>query len=169
MAAFGRCFHRLPRVQVAQGMAGLEGATPPIVHRDLKPSNVFVDAGGGARVADMNLSLRLHEDCLANLTGETGTYLYMSPEMMRHEVRPCDLSWPPSATSPLCFHQHIPAAECPSDQLCFVDLKLWIRQPTLLPTTGKITKPETQQVSKQQECRLFHIGSLSAVCTGICS
>lgn len=68
-------------------MAGLEGAQPPIVHRDLKPSNVFVDGAGGARVADMNLSLRLHEDCLANLTGETGTYLYMSPEMMRHEVR----------------------------------------------------------------------------------
>eukprot|EP00892_Ulva_mutabilis_P004390 jgi/Ulvmu1/2322/UM013_0170.1 len=73
-------------LHVAQGMAGLEGAKPPIAHRDLKPSNVFVDAGGGARIADMNLSLRLHEDCLANLTGETGTYLYMSPEMMRHEV-----------------------------------------------------------------------------------
>jgi serine/threonine protein kinase len=67
-------------------MAGLEGEDPPIVHRDLKPSNVFVDGAGTARVADMNLSLRLNEDTLALLTGETGTYLYMSPEMMRHEV-----------------------------------------------------------------------------------
>lgn len=89
------------RVQVAQGMAGLEGAQPPIVHRDLKPSNVFVDGAGGARVADMNLSLRLHEDCLANLTGETGTYLYMSPEMMRHEVRPA-----PSAAA--CLFRSFP-------------------------------------------------------------
>lgn len=69
-------------------MAGLEGEDPPIVHRDLKPSNVFVDGAGAARVADMNLSLRLNEDSLALLTGETGTYLYMSPEMMRHEVWP---------------------------------------------------------------------------------
>jgi serine/threonine protein kinase len=75
------------RVQVAQGMAAMEAVEPPIAHRDLKPSNVFLDAAGAARVADMNLSLRLHESSLASLTGETGTYLYMSPEMMRHEVR----------------------------------------------------------------------------------
>lgn len=82
-------------LQVAQGMAGLEGEDPPIVHRDLKPSNVFVDGAGVARVADMNLSLRLNEESLAMLTGETGTYLYMSPEMMRHEVcHPTDtVSW----------------------------------------------------------------------------
>jgi serine/threonine protein kinase len=67
-------------------MAALEAVEPPIAHRDLKPSNVFLDGGGGARVADMNLSLRLHPESLACLTGETGTYLYMSPEMMRHEV-----------------------------------------------------------------------------------
>jgi serine/threonine protein kinase len=74
-------------MQVAQGMAALESLDPPIVHRDLKPSNIFIDGGGCARVADMNLSLRLHPDSLVNLTGETGTYMYMSPEMMRHEVR----------------------------------------------------------------------------------
>ena len=70
----------------AQGMAGWEGEDPPIVHRGLKPSNVLLDGAGAARIADMNLSLRLGEDALAMLTGETGTYLYMSPEMMRHEV-----------------------------------------------------------------------------------
>lgn len=67
-------------------MAALEALDPPIAHRDLKPSNVFLDASGAARVADMNLSLRLDEDGLADQTAETGTYLYMSPEMMRHEV-----------------------------------------------------------------------------------
>jgi serine/threonine protein kinase len=75
-------------VQVSQGMAALESLDPPIVHRDLKTSNVFIDGGGCARVADMNLSLRLHPESLVDLTGETGTYFYMSPEMMRHEVRP---------------------------------------------------------------------------------
>ena len=73
-------------MQVAQGMTALEAVDPPIVHRDLKPSNIFLDRSGAARVADMNLSLRLHESSVSSLTGETGTYLYMSPEMMRHEV-----------------------------------------------------------------------------------
>ena len=80
-------------MQVAQGMAALEAVEPAIVHRDLKPSNVFLDRAGGARVADMNLSLRLNPHSLANQTGETGTYLYMSPEMMRHEVRARARKW----------------------------------------------------------------------------
>jgi serine/threonine protein kinase len=86
-------------------MAALEGADPPIVHRDLKPSNVFIDGANCARVADMNLSVRLHEESLATLTGETGTYLYMSPEMMRHEVCSCALSCEKSSSrsSDLCL------------------------------------------------------------------
>ncbi len=45
------------------------------------------DAGGHARVADMGLSRRLEPGAAANLTGETGTYFYMAPEVFRHEVR----------------------------------------------------------------------------------
>ena len=32
-------------LDVARGMAALEGNDPPIVHRDLKPSNIFIDSG----------------------------------------------------------------------------------------------------------------------------
>ena len=58
---------------------------PPLLMRsDLKPSNVFVDAGGAARVGDFGLARRLlPEESRASLTGETGTYLYMAPEVMR--------------------------------------------------------------------------------------
>eukprot|EP00891_Asterochloris_glomerata_P002868 jgi/Astpho2/2868/Aster-01022 len=73
-------------LDVARGMQAMEEADPPIVHRDLKPSNVFIDAGGQARVADMGLARWLTAENMANLTGETGTYLYMSPEMIRHEL-----------------------------------------------------------------------------------
>lgn len=45
------------------------------------------DAAGHARVADMGLARRLEPGAAANLTGETGTYYYMAPEMFRHEVR----------------------------------------------------------------------------------
>lgn len=65
-------------------MQALHGQKPCIMHRDLKPSNVFMDAGGSARVADFGLVRRLQPDeSRATLTGETGTYLYMAPEVMR--------------------------------------------------------------------------------------
>ncbi|KAF5827899.1 kinase-like domain-containing protein, partial [Dunaliella salina] len=67
-------------------MEALESLQPPILHRDLKPSNVFIDGAGHARVADLGLSRRLLPEIQAELTGETGTYLYMAPEVMRHEV-----------------------------------------------------------------------------------
>ena len=35
----------------------------------------------------MGLSRRLEPGAAANLTGETGTYFYMAPEVFRHEVR----------------------------------------------------------------------------------
>ena len=46
----------------------------------------FVVAGGHARVADMGLARWLTPESMGVLTGETGTYLYMSPEMIRHEL-----------------------------------------------------------------------------------
>ncbi|EIE27354.1 kinase-like protein [Coccomyxa subellipsoidea C-169] len=71
---------------VAQGMQALEAAEPPILHRDLKPSNVFLDVSGRPCVADMGLARRLTPASAACLTGETGTYVYMAPEMIRHEL-----------------------------------------------------------------------------------
>lgn len=71
---------------VAQGMCALEATNPPILHRDLKPTNIFIDDAGHARVGDFGLARRLMPGGSATLTGETGTYLYMSPEMIRHDV-----------------------------------------------------------------------------------
>ena len=72
---------------VARGMVAFEQAAPfPILHRDLKPSNVFVDGGGAPRVADAGLARFLAPGDAATLTGETGTYAYMAPEVFRHEL-----------------------------------------------------------------------------------
>lgn len=68
--------------QVARALAALEAAVPPLLHRDVKPSNIFIDGSGGARLGDFGLARALPA-CRAELTGETGTYLYMSPEMVR--------------------------------------------------------------------------------------
>lgn len=73
-------------LQIAQGMLALELCDPPILHRDLKPSNIFIDGCGHARVGDFGLARRLPVTNMSTLTSETGTYVYMSPEMVRHEI-----------------------------------------------------------------------------------
>lgn len=74
-------------LDVARGMQALEQHDPPILHRDLKPSNIFLDDRGLAKVADLGLARALDAAALGgDLTGETGTYAYMSPENVRHEL-----------------------------------------------------------------------------------
>ena len=71
---------------VAQGMCAFEQARPhPLLHRDLKPSNVLLDASGKPRVADVGLARALAPGQSHELTGETGTYLYMSPEVFSNQ------------------------------------------------------------------------------------
>ena len=69
---------------VARGMAYLESRG--VMHRDLKPGNVFVtDSGSSGRAVIADFGLAREVDPEAVLTGETGTYLYMAPEVIRHE------------------------------------------------------------------------------------
>lgn len=72
-------------LDIARGMHALESHTPPILHRDLKPSNVFMDSDGCAHVADMGLARFLPSSSHDPLTGETGTFYYMAPEVIRSE------------------------------------------------------------------------------------
>jgi len=54
-----------------------------IIHRDLKPGNVFITRDNKAKVADFGLSIT--DTGGEDLTGETGTYRWMAPEVIRHE------------------------------------------------------------------------------------
>eukprot|EP00192_Tetraselmis_astigmatica_P004850 CAMPEP_0117663918 /NCGR_PEP_ID=MMETSP0804-20121206/8891_1 /TAXON_ID=1074897 /ORGANISM="Tetraselmis astigmatica, Strain CCMP880" /LENGTH=482 /DNA_ID=CAMNT_0005471013 /DNA_START=333 /DNA_END=1781 /DNA_ORIENTATION=- len=71
-------------LEVACGMQALQETDPQIMHRDLKPSNILLDSSGVARVADMGLARRYLIETASVQTGETGTYLYMAPEVMQH-------------------------------------------------------------------------------------
>lgn len=97
---FRRAAHHLPplaarleiALEVALGMQYMHEQTPKIIHRDLKPSNIFV--GGDLRVciADFGYA-RTISPADGVLTKETGTYLYMAPEVMRseHYDEKCDV------------------------------------------------------------------------------
>ena len=69
-------------LQVCRALAALEACNPVLLHRDVKPSNIFIDAAGAACLGDFGLARPLPSS-KNTLTGETGTYLYMSPEMIR--------------------------------------------------------------------------------------
>jgi len=79
-------------LQIAQGMSYLHGFKPVIIHRDLKPQNILISYSGRCKIADFGLAkIRATpagqgETDQYKLTGETGTYRYMAPEVFRHET-----------------------------------------------------------------------------------
>lgn len=75
---------------LARGMLYLHTCKSPIIHRDLKPANLLIDNSGVLKVADFGLSKvrpdpRKAEGDTFNMTGETGSYRFMAPEVFRHE------------------------------------------------------------------------------------
>ena len=111
--AFLKTFYApTPRRQVevaldfARGMAYLHSRRQPIVHRDLKPANLMISGNlnadaeqlfldsGVIKVADFGLSkslvpverhgaMTVSLSQVYKLTGETGSYRYMAPEVFR--------------------------------------------------------------------------------------
>ena len=90
-------------IQFAQGMNYLHTCKPPVLHRDLKPANLLLDFADTLKVSDFGLAkLRPLNEPEAGeyqpylMTGETGSYRFMAPEVFRHEAygRPVDV----------CFH-----------------------------------------------------------------
>ena len=76
--------------QLAQGMNYLHTCKPPIIHRDLKPANLLIDQSGVLKISDFGLA-KIRPDPSKDegeefrLTGETGSYRFMAPEVFRHE------------------------------------------------------------------------------------
>jgi len=76
--------------QLAQGMNHLHKCRPPIIHRDLKPANLLIDFSGTLKITDFGLAkIRPNPEQSETeaflMTGETGSYRFMAPEVFRHE------------------------------------------------------------------------------------
>lgn len=72
-------------IDIARGLAYLHNRTPEcVLHRDLKPHNVLLTKSGRAKIADFGISCFQKDPWLLYaMTGHTGTYRYMAPEVIQ--------------------------------------------------------------------------------------
>ncbi|XP_062088683.1 serine/threonine-protein kinase VIK-like [Humulus lupulus] len=75
-------------LDIARGMNYLHHHKPhAIIHRDLTPRNVLQDEAGRLKVTDFGLSkINQEKDPGYKMTGRTGSYRYMAPEVYRRET-----------------------------------------------------------------------------------
>ncbi|KAI7750097.1 hypothetical protein M8C21_007018, partial [Ambrosia artemisiifolia] len=76
-------------LDIARGMAYLHNEPNVIVHRDLKPRNVLLVNSNAdhLKVGDFGLSKLIrvqNSHDIYKMTGETGSYRYMAPEVFKH-------------------------------------------------------------------------------------
>ncbi|XP_073421310.1 ribosomal protein S6 kinase 2 beta-like [Dendrobates tinctorius] len=63
-----------------------------IIHRDIKPDNIMLDADGHIRIIDLGLA----QDGVSsskNISGVTGTFHYMAPEVLRRKRYGAAVDW----------------------------------------------------------------------------
>lgn len=113
---------------ISKGLAYLHNRKPQcIIHRDLKPSNVLLTTSFKAKIADFGIS------CLQNrsteyytMTGETGTYRYMAPEVMKHDDYNCKVDiW---SFGMISYHMfvNIPFAHMNVEDICMYMAKNYV-------------------------------------------
>jgi len=72
-------------IDLANGMQYLHEQTPMIIHRDLKSLNVLVDEAWVSKVTDFGLSRFKANTASEKMTGSTGTYHWMAPEVINNQ------------------------------------------------------------------------------------
>lgn len=75
---------------ITRGLHYLHEREPNIIlHRDLKPANILINKYGEAKISDFGISKLVDKKYSCEFTshsGEQGTYVWMSPEVLNHET-----------------------------------------------------------------------------------
>lgn len=69
-------------IGLAQGLKYLHSFN--VIHRDIKPANILLDENFEPLLTDFGFSRFFDKDSQDNMTGETGSYRYMAPEVTSH-------------------------------------------------------------------------------------
>lgn len=76
-------------LDVSKALHYLHNRYPEIIlHRDMKPSNILINKYGDAKIADFGISKMVKQNDEFNCnkhSGEKGTYVWMSPEVLKGE------------------------------------------------------------------------------------
>jgi serine/threonine protein kinase len=76
-------------IDVTKALHYLHNRFPEIVlHRDIKPSNILINKHGEAKISDFGISKMVERKYSSDFSGhsnEKGTYLWMSPEVLKGE------------------------------------------------------------------------------------
>lgn len=76
-------------LDVSKALHYLHNRYPEIIlHRDMKPSNILINKHGDAKIADFGISKMVKQNDEFNCnkhSGEKGTYVWMSPEVLKGE------------------------------------------------------------------------------------
>ncbi|CAE7614190.1 unnamed protein product, partial [Symbiodinium natans] len=72
---------------VARALSFLHTRDEPIIHRDLKPLNLLLTKHGEVKIADLGISKMMAAVAgdVYHMTGGVGSWLYMAPEVVRHQ------------------------------------------------------------------------------------
>lgn len=69
-------------IGLAEGLKYLHSYN--VIHRDIKPANILLDDDYEPLLTDFGFSRFFDKDSADNMTGETGSYRYMAPEVTSH-------------------------------------------------------------------------------------
>mmetsp|Transcript_5344 Transcript_5344/g.6229 ORF Transcript_5344/g.6229 Transcript_5344/m.6229 type:complete len:319 (-) Transcript_5344:1501-2457(-) len=77
--------------ELAIGLNFLHQCKPPVVHRDLKPANILLTSDNRVKITDFGLSKFIakrgdEQNDKYQMTGETGSYRFMAPEVFQHKT-----------------------------------------------------------------------------------